>query len=138
VTRVEKIQVSGKEIISIDFTGCKSEQMIVIFNQAKVLVSKNENCLVLTNFERSYITASFLHHVEKEILEIKHLIKKDAFIGMSFPQRMILMAFKLFLGRREFLPFDSRQDAIAYLNKMRSGYLSWIIENESFNAFDLI
>ena len=112
---IEKIQVSGKEIISIDFTGCKSDQMIVIFNQAKELVSKNENCLVLTNFERTYIKASFLHHVEKEILEIKHLIKKDAFIGMSFPQRMILNAFKLFLGRKEFLSFDSRQEAIAYL-----------------------
>ncbi len=112
---IEKIQVSGKEIISIDFTGCKSEQMISIFNEAKVLVSKNENCLVLTNFERTYITASFLHHVEKEILEIKHLIKKDAFIGMSLPQRMILMGFKLFLGRKEFLPFNNRQEAIAYL-----------------------
>ena len=81
MTRVEKIQVSGREIISIDFTDCKSEQMIMIFNQAKELVSKSENCLVLTNFERSYITAAFLRHVEKEIVEVKHLIKKDAFIG---------------------------------------------------------
>ena len=112
---VELIQISGKEIISIDYAGCKPEQMIAIFDQAKEIVLTKRDCLLLTNFERSYITPAFLRHAEREMLNLRHLIKKNSFIGMTRTQRMILMGFRLFIRKNEYLPFDNRQDAIDYL-----------------------
>jgi hypothetical protein len=112
---VDLIQVSGREIISIDYSGCKPAEMISIFDQAKEIVLTKKDCLLLTNFERSYITPQFLRHAEREMLNLRHLIKKNSFIGMTLPQRMILMGFRLFIGKNDYLAFDNRQEAIDYL-----------------------
>jgi hypothetical protein len=113
---VELIQVSGKEIIFIDYSRCKPAQMFSVFNQAKEIIStKKGDCLLLTNFEHAYITPPFLRHVEKEYSSIKHLIKKNSLIGMTHPQRMILKGFRLFIDKETYLSFDNRQEAIDYL-----------------------
>jgi len=113
---VELIQISGKEIISIDYSGCKPAEMITLFDQAKeIILTKKGDCLLLANFERSYITSQFMRHAEKEMLTVSHLIKKNSFIGMTLPQRMILKGFQLFIGKDEYVSFDNRQEAIDYL-----------------------
>src|SRR5258708_13383431 len=100
----------------IDYSGCKPEQMIEVFNEAKeVIIRKNGGCLLLSNFERSYVTPSFMRHAEREMVAVKDLIKKNVFIGLTFPQRMILKGFQIFIGRDDFLAFDDRQEAIDYL-----------------------
>ena len=63
---IEIIQISGREIIYIDYTGCKPVQMIAIFNQAKEIVLIKGDCLLLTNFERAYITPAFMSNAEKK------------------------------------------------------------------------
>ncbi|HEV8512723.1 MAG TPA: hypothetical protein VGQ59_05585 [Cyclobacteriaceae bacterium] len=114
---VELIEVSGKEIIYIDYTNCDSGQMIEIFDRAKkmVLNKKEGNCLLLTNFEGAYITSSFMRHAEKEMVPIKHLITKNSFIGMTFPQRMILKGFSLFIRKDVYVAFEDREKALEYL-----------------------
>lgn len=115
---VSYIQVSGKEIISIDYAGCKSDQMIQIFDQAKrEVLAKGERCRILTDFNNTYITPDFLRHAEKEMVEVNHLIIKNAFIGMSRPKRMILKGFVLLMGKKEFEAFDTREQALEYLLK---------------------
>ena len=90
--------------------------MIAIFNEAKeAVVRRNGDCLLLANFERSYVTPAFLRHAEKEMGEVKHLIKKNAFIGLTLPQRMILKGFRIFIGKDDYFAFDDRQEAIDYL-----------------------
>ncbi len=116
MARVQALRISGKEIISVDYSGCKPAEMIAVFDEAKeIVVRKNEECLLLGNFERCYITPSFVRHAEREMLPLKHLIKKNAFIGMTFPQQMILKGFRLFMDRHDYLAFDNQQDAIKYL-----------------------
>ena len=46
---------------------------------------------------------------------LKHLIKKNAFINLSSPQRMILKGFRLFIGSENYVAFDHYDEAIAYL-----------------------
>ena len=116
MARVQLLQISGKEIISVDYSGCKPDEMIAVFDEAKeMVVRKNGDGLLLSDFERCYVTPSFMRHAEREMLLVKHLIKKNAFIGLTFPQRMILKGFKLFLGENDYLAFDVRQEAINYL-----------------------
>ncbi|MBS1682536.1 MAG: hypothetical protein JST48_12555 [Bacteroidetes bacterium] len=114
--KVELLQVSDKEIIFVDYSGCKPEQMIEVFNQAKeIVLTKTEGCLLLTNFEHSYISPTFMRHAEREMPLVKHLIKKNAFIGMTLPQRMILKGFRSFIGEDDYISFDNREEAIEYL-----------------------
>jgi hypothetical protein len=112
---VELIQVSNKEIISIDYSGCKPAQMIAVFDQAREIVLTKKDCLLLNNFTRAYITPLFMRHAEREMLPVRHLIKKSSFIGMTLPQRMILKGFQLFIGNDDYVAFDNREDAIDYL-----------------------
>jgi hypothetical protein len=116
VSRVKHIQISGKEILSIDYSGCKAEEMIEAFNQAREEVLRvNGNCLILTNLANAFITPIFLRYAEQEMPKVKHLIKKNAFINMSFPQRMILKGFTLFIGKKDFVAFNTYEEAIHYL-----------------------
>src|SRR5258708_5268926 len=110
---VELLQISGKEIIFVDYSGCKPAEMITVFNQAReIIVTKKGDCLLLANFEHCYITAPFMRHAEKEMLLVSHLIKKNSFYGMTYPQRMILKGFRFFIGKDDFVHFDTRQEAI--------------------------
>ena len=114
---VELIQISGKEIVYVDYSGCKPNEMIAVFNRAKEIILKKQSnhYLLLANFGHSYITPAFMRHAEKEMLPVRHLIKKNAFIGMTSPQQMILKGFRIFIGNDDFVAFDSRQEAIDYL-----------------------
>jgi len=113
---VELIQIADKEIIYINYSGCNPKEMIVVFDQAKEMVlTKNGNCLLLTNFQDSYITPLFMQHVRKEMPKVDFMIRKNAFIGMSAPQKTILEGFRLFIGNDHYSHFDSRQKAIDYL-----------------------
>jgi hypothetical protein len=113
---VELMQISGKEIIYIDYSGCKPAEMIRVFDQAKeIILTKKGDCLLLTNFEHSYITPAFMRHAEKEMLVVSHLIKRNSFIGMTYPQRIILKGFRFFIRKDDYIHFDNRQKAIDYL-----------------------
>lgn len=115
---ISYIQVSGKEILMVDYSGCKTSKMLEIFNEAKeAVLTKGVRCLILTDLSNTYITPDFLRHAEKEILTVKHLIIKNAFIGMSRPKRMILKGFVLLMGKKEFEAFDTKEQALEYLIK---------------------
>lgn len=115
---VSYIQVLGKEILVVDYSGCKSDQMIDIFNQAKrEILARGERCWILADLSNTYITPNFMRHAEREMLEVKHLIIKNAFIGMSKPKRMILKGFSLLMGKDDFVAFDTKEEAIEYLLK---------------------
>ena len=109
-------QILGKEILVVDYTGCKSDQMIQIFDQAKYeVLAKGKMCRILTDLSNTYITPNFMRHAEREMLEVKHLIIKNAFIGMSQPKRMILRGFSLLMGKKDFVAFDTEKEALEYL-----------------------
>ncbi|MBS1486626.1 MAG: hypothetical protein JST43_03485 [Bacteroidetes bacterium] len=114
--RVRVLNIQGKEIIYIDYTGCKTEATIEIFEKAKeAVLLQQKDCLLLSNFERTYITPAFMRLAEREMLPLKHLIKKNVFINLSAPQRMILKGFSLFIGSKDYVAFDSYDEAIDFL-----------------------
>ncbi|MBS1489847.1 MAG: hypothetical protein JSS93_04930 [Bacteroidetes bacterium] len=114
--RVKTIRISDKEIICIDYTNCKPDELIAVFNLAKeTVVNSGKKCLLLTNFYKTFISPSFMRHVERETYPLKHLIKKNAFINTTLPQRMIIKGFSFFLRKKDFLSFASYDEAIRYL-----------------------
>ena len=115
---VRGINVYGRDIIWVDYEGCKTaDQMIRIFDEAvDLLMKKNEQSLVLTSFKNTYITSPFLRHVEEQTPRVAHLIKRNAFIGMSKPKKMIIKGLNQ-LVKLDLLACDSEHEAIQFLLK---------------------
>ena len=115
---VRGINVYGRDIIWVDYEGCKtSEQMIQIFDEAvDFLMKKNEESLVITNFKNAYITPPFLSHVEEQTPRVAHLIKRNAFVGMNKSKKMILKGINESLCVN-YPAFDSEHEAIEFLLK---------------------
>src|SRR5437879_4213628 len=115
---VRGINVYGKDIIWVDYEGCKtSDQMIQVFDDAiNFLIKRNESSLVLTNFKDTFITSPFLRHVEHEAPRVAHLIKRRVFVGMNMPKKMILKGIYQ-SPNLDHLAFDSEQEAIEFLIK---------------------
>ena len=113
---VKKIEVDGETIFEIDYSDCNQEQMIALINTAReIALSENRSYLVLSCFNtKNYITPAFLRHAEKATAEILHLIHKQALIGLSPTQKIILQGYNI-LFQRNFRAFDSREEALRFL-----------------------
>jgi hypothetical protein len=80
---VSEIRVSGKKILLVDYSGCKSVDLFQIFDIAKsVIVEANEPRLILTNFSDTFVTSSFVRYAETEAKKVNNLIFKNAFTGI--------------------------------------------------------
>lgn len=109
------IEVNKRTIIVIDYSYCKEQQMIELIDKVRPLISQaHSQVLVLSNLHNTYVTPAFMRHVEKEVNEVKHLIKKSALIGLNMPKMMILKGLNLFLASN-YRAFDTEQEAIDYL-----------------------
>lgn len=113
---IEKIVVDEKEILSIDYRGCKEGEMMAAATELGVMISLiNRPVLVITTFDdKNYATPRFMRHVEKETGKVIHLIDKMAFVGLSPTKQLILKGYN-FLFKRNFQSFSTREKAIAYL-----------------------
>jgi hypothetical protein len=116
----EKI-ISGKKIMIVDYSGCKTpELMIQVYDESvKFVLDKNKPYLILAKFTGSYITRPFIHHIEKEGTRIWHLVKKSAFIGMNNPKQMILKTFNMEKNFSDY-SFNSEDEAINFLWRIKS------------------
>jgi hypothetical protein len=113
---IQKLMISGKEILSIDYSDLKENEIIKLASEISELVrSDNKNVLVLCIFnDKNYITPKIMRHMEAETGPLVHLVNKMALIGLSPVKKVILKGYNLFL-KRNFVPFDTRDEAISYL-----------------------
>lgn len=112
---IRKIVKNEQEIFVIDYTNLNESQMMSLASEGKrQLLANNKRVPVLAIFNhKSYVTPAFMRHSEKETREVIHLVQDVAFIGLS-PVKKILRGYN-FLFQRNFLAFDSEEDAIAHL-----------------------
>lgn len=115
---VKKIQVEDTEILIIDYSDCKEDQMIDRLNYArKLILQENKPVLILTIFNsKCYATPRFVRQSEAAYDEAKHLILKNAITGLSEIQRIILKGFTFF-GNRNLKEFKDVDESIRYLVK---------------------
>ena len=110
------MQVEDREILIIDFSDCKEAEMINRLIQAMEVVRQdNKPTLVLNIFnDKCYATPDFVRTAESAYDEVRPLIKKNAIIGLSDVQKMILKGFTI-LGNRELRNFESFDESIRFL-----------------------
>ena len=114
--KVNKIVIEGKEILEVDYSGAKEPEMINLLIQASDILTKEyKPLLVISIFgPTNYVTPAFLRTVEKKLSEQKHLIIKQAIIGLTTSQKMLLKGLNFFL-QRNFKTFNTIDEGLRYL-----------------------
>lgn len=113
---VSKLDIKGKEVLVIDYSGCKEGDMMKLLDQLKELVydDPDKKRLILSCHENSYLTASFMRYAEMKTRESLDMIEKLAFTGVDPVKKIIVKGYAL-MFKRNFKIFNTREEAIAYL-----------------------
>ena len=111
---VNKIKHKGKEILFIDYKGCRSEEeMVEILKQAqKIIIEDNKEYLQLTDLTDAFATPSYMKEAKKVAKDTPKLAKRRAIVGINSPGRKILLkGYNLILGKEAIRPFDGLEKA---------------------------
>lgn len=116
MTRVKKIQHKGKEILQVDYSNCRGDEMIAVFEQARAIVlAEQGQFLILSVFnERSFLSSAFMKHVEREIPLVDMYLSKQAVTGLSSIQQWILKGLNMWY-KRQVHSFDHVDQAMDFL-----------------------
>lgn len=116
---IEKITHKGKEILYINYQGCKSEQeMIELMKEAAALITKEKKeYLQLTDMTGAFATPGYMKEAKKIAKVTPKLAKKRAIVGIDSPgRRFLLKMYSLVIGSENALkPFPSLQEAKDWL-----------------------
>lgn len=106
----------GKEIITVDYSDCKEDAMMVLLTKAKDLVlAENKNVLICSIFNnKNFVTPKFMRHVEQELKQTERFIQKNAIIGLSQTQLWILKGINLWY-KKKIYHFESKEVALDFL-----------------------
>jgi hypothetical protein len=113
---VRLMRYKDREILVIDYSGCKGEKMIGQFDRAKTLVlAENRSFPILSIFDnRTFVSPEFMRHVEKNVPELESFIDKQAIVGISLVQGWILKGMNLWY-KTQVHPFNTTEEALEYL-----------------------
>ncbi len=113
--RIWKVIVQRKEIIVIDYSFCKADEMIELAKLAREEITKTDmQKLLLVCFKNTHLHGSYMRYMEQESPAINHLIKRNALVGIDRFKMFILKAFNLLMGT-DYRAFRTEQEALAYL-----------------------
>lgn len=113
--RLSSFGIQGKEIIVVDYSHLKDADMIKLAIQAKALIMKKPTPkLIVNSFKNTFATPAFLRHMERESVEIKPFIARNALVSLNKPKMMILKGFNLLLATN-FRAFSTEYEAVQYL-----------------------
>jgi hypothetical protein len=116
MNRLYKIEIDKKEIIVIDYSDLKEVDIMVLASQSLQLVLyDNRPAAIMSIFnERNYGTRKVIKHMEEVNRKHMHLVEKQALLGLTATQKIILKGFNLIL-QRDIKAFATKEEAIAYL-----------------------
>jgi hypothetical protein len=110
---IEKIVMGDREILCVDYSNLKADQLIALGSEAlEIILKDNSPTYILNAFnEINFATATVIRNFEKINRQAKHLIKKQAMLGLNPMKRVILKGFNLIL-KRDFQAFELREEAL--------------------------
>jgi len=113
---MRKISQDNQEITVIDFSNLKENQMMQLISDARALLLREQRpqkMMAIFN-EKNFITPKFMRHFETDQIEAIVFIAKQAVVGLTSPQKMIVKGYNLFQNRN-IKTFDTPEEAMKYL-----------------------
>lgn len=113
---VKKIEFNNRTIVEIDYADCNESEMIKLVHQAAVIaITDNRPYLVLSIVDKkNFLTPGFMKEVREVVKQNLHFIEKQAIVGLTPTQKIILMGLNIFV-QRNFKFFDTKEDAVRFL-----------------------
>lgn len=114
--RVYYLQNKGKDILFIDYSNLKANEIVDVIKQAKEqLISRPKNSvLTLTNFEGARFNSDTLNHFKQQSLETKEYVKTGAVVGITGLQKIAYDVVSKF-SKINLPLFGSREEALDWL-----------------------
>ena len=100
----------------VDFSDLKENEMIQLVTDSRTKLleeQRPQRLLVLLN-DNNFVTGRVMRHIEREKKEALVYSVKQAIVGLSKPQRMILKGYNV-IFRRDVRVFETQEQAIKYL-----------------------
>lgn len=100
----------------VDFSDLREGEMIELVSESRTKLleeQRPQRLLVLLN-DNNFVTGRVMRHIETEKKEALVYSVKQAIVGLSKPQRMILKGYNI-IFKRDVRVFETQEEAIKYL-----------------------
>lgn len=100
----------------IDFSDSKEQKMMELISDMRTLLIREQRpqkLMAIFN-SKNFITPGFMRHFETDQREAIVFISKQAVVGLTKPQKMILKGYNVFQNRN-IKTFDTSEEALMYL-----------------------
>ena len=116
--RVKFIKHSGREILSLDFSGCTAVEVLPVIDEAKKAIRTRPegSVLTLTNVTDMRFNENVAQHMKEFTAHNKPYVKAAAVIGVLGIKKILFDAAMMF-SRRRLYAFDDVLEAMDWLVK---------------------
>lgn len=98
---IKRIYHKNKEIITIDYSNSKEDEMIkLVVEKREIVESKMNNLTVVIFNHQIFFTPKFMRHVERTLKEMANRIDKNAITGLTETQLWILKGVNLWYKKK--------------------------------------
>ena len=114
---IKTLMHKGTEILVIDYSGAKPEQMIELMRTARQMALDGHWAhvrLLSILGTPNYLTPSYVRHVEAILREMDYAIERNAVVGLTKVQKWILLGINRWY-QKGIKPFETIEDALDYL-----------------------
>jgi hypothetical protein len=114
--RLRFVKHKGQEIFLIDFSHCKSKEIVLLLDQVRADIARHApgSVLTLADFSDAQIDKAVATKIKEVLVLDRPYVKKSAWIGTHSLPRVFYENFKNF-SQREIPTFETREEAMDWL-----------------------
>jgi hypothetical protein len=100
--RVKFVNFKGKEILYLDFSGCKTDEVFPVIEQAKAVIRTRpeQSLLTLTNVTDTRFDETVSQRMKEFTTHNKPFVKAAAVVGVVGIKKILFEAIMLFSNRK--------------------------------------
>lgn len=116
--RIQFVEHKGKQILLIDFTDCTPQEVMVISTAVRDVVRRQPkgSVLALADFTGAQFSKDAVTRIKEVTTVDAPYVKRAAWVGTGSMPEAYFKAIQTF-STREFVPFESRAEALEWLVK---------------------
>jgi hypothetical protein len=112
------IKHQGKEILLVDFSDGRKEQILLLLNQIQATIAQHSRNSVLTlaDFTGAQVDKAVATRIKEVLTLDRPFVKRSAWVGTKSLPKVFYENFKTF-SQRDFPTFETREEAMDWLVK---------------------
>lgn len=114
--RMKIVLHKGKEIVILDYSDLREEEMMQLLSYAKERVLEEGKLVLIGSIfnQKNFVTPKFMRFTESVLKETEKLVVKNSITGISQTQVWILKGINMWY-RRKLQAFKTKEELLEYL-----------------------